>query len=298
MRGEGVAPGEGRGDVLLAGHRLLRAVDVAGLGEHLGAAQQRLARHAGPVGALPADQFALDEDGGQPAPHDDVGDVLPRRPGPDHDDVIVCSLTLHSLPRRSAPRSFLAAMLTPCPLSSILSMWSTGRHAGRRCPVRRRHGPVRRRRLPADRARRHRRRRDDGQLGHERVGRSAAGRRRPQRSRLPGGGARGGRRLRAHRAGRRSTRSSPPGSPRPGGRAPGTSSSRSRGRGRPAAARSRSTTASPRWTAGWTRLVEAGDHVLALLAVEDVPVLNPDASPLLRLRGRYVDESGRPSARP
>jgi flavin reductase (DIM6/NTAB) family NADH-FMN oxidoreductase RutF len=46
------------------------------------------------------------------------------------------------------------------------------------------------------------------------------------------------------------------------------------------------------------RLVEAGDHVLALLAVEGVPVLNPDASPLLRLRGRYVDESGRPSARP
>ncbi|MGY2084292.1 flavin reductase family protein [Blastococcus sp. SYSU DS0539] len=36
------------------------------------------------------------------------------------------------------------------------------------------------------------------------------------------------------------------------------------------------------------RLVEAGDHVLALLAVEDVPVLNPDARPLLRLRGRYL----------
>ena len=46
------------------------------------------------------------------------------------------------------------------------------------------------------------------------------------------------------------------------------------------------------------RLVEAGDHVLALLAVEDVRVLDPDASPLLRLRGRYVDDSGRPSARP
>ena len=45
------------------------------------------------------------------------------------------------------------------------------------------------------------------------------------------------------------------------------------------------------------RLVEAGDHVLALLAVEDVPVLNPHARPLLRLRGRYVDESGRPAAR-
>jgi flavin reductase (DIM6/NTAB) family NADH-FMN oxidoreductase RutF len=46
------------------------------------------------------------------------------------------------------------------------------------------------------------------------------------------------------------------------------------------------------------RLVEAGDHVVALLAVEDVPVLNPDARPLLRLRGRYVDESGAPLARP
>jgi flavin reductase (DIM6/NTAB) family NADH-FMN oxidoreductase RutF len=46
------------------------------------------------------------------------------------------------------------------------------------------------------------------------------------------------------------------------------------------------------------RLVPAGDHVLALLALEDVPVLNPDARPLLRLRGRYVDESGSPRTRP
>lgn len=45
------------------------------------------------------------------------------------------------------------------------------------------------------------------------------------------------------------------------------------------------------------RLVEAGDHVLALLAVDDVPVLNPGGAPLLRLRGRYVDESGNPAAR-
>ncbi|MGY1733892.1 flavin reductase family protein [Geodermatophilus sp. SYSU D01045] len=37
------------------------------------------------------------------------------------------------------------------------------------------------------------------------------------------------------------------------------------------------------------RLVPAGDHVLALLAVEDVPVLRDGATPLLRLRGRYVD---------
>ena len=46
------------------------------------------------------------------------------------------------------------------------------------------------------------------------------------------------------------------------------------------------------------RLVEAGDHVVALLEVVDVPVLTPAAPPLLRLRGRYADESGRPLTRP
>ncbi len=46
------------------------------------------------------------------------------------------------------------------------------------------------------------------------------------------------------------------------------------------------------------RLVPAGDHVLALLALEDVPVLDPGVAPLIRLRGKYVDESGRPPARP
>ncbi|MCU1614453.1 MAG: flavin reductase domain protein FMN-binding protein [Frankiales bacterium] len=40
------------------------------------------------------------------------------------------------------------------------------------------------------------------------------------------------------------------------------------------------------------RTVAAGDHVLALLRVEAVPVLNPSARPLLRLRGRFVDEDG------
>jgi hypothetical protein len=38
--------------------------------------------------------------------------------------------------------------------------------------------------------------------------------------------------------------------------------------------------------------------VLALLAVDDVPVLDPGARPLVRLRGRYVDQSGSPLARP
>jgi len=41
------------------------------------------------------------------------------------------------------------------------------------------------------------------------------------------------------------------------------------------------------------RVVEAGDHVLALLEVVGIPVLAGAATPpLLRLRGRYVDESG------
>jgi flavin reductase (DIM6/NTAB) family NADH-FMN oxidoreductase RutF len=40
------------------------------------------------------------------------------------------------------------------------------------------------------------------------------------------------------------------------------------------------------------RLIEAGDHVVALLEVTDVVAVDPAATPLLRLRGRYVDESG------
>jgi len=46
------------------------------------------------------------------------------------------------------------------------------------------------------------------------------------------------------------------------------------------------------------RFIEAGDHVLALLRVEEVLPGNPAAAPLLRLRGRYADEAGSPLARP
>jgi flavin reductase (DIM6/NTAB) family NADH-FMN oxidoreductase RutF len=46
------------------------------------------------------------------------------------------------------------------------------------------------------------------------------------------------------------------------------------------------------------RIVEAGDHVLALLTVEEVLGSKPTAPPLLRLRGRYVEENGRPAGRP
>ncbi len=45
------------------------------------------------------------------------------------------------------------------------------------------------------------------------------------------------------------------------------------------------------------QLVEAGDHVIAVLEVLAVPVLNADAVPLLRVRGRYTDPDGRPAGR-
>jgi len=45
-------------------------------------------------------------------------------------------------------------------------------------------------------------------------------------------------------------------------------------------------------------VTEAGDHVLVLLSVEAVPVLTPDADPLLRLRGRWTDGTGTALRRP
>jgi flavin reductase (DIM6/NTAB) family NADH-FMN oxidoreductase RutF len=45
------------------------------------------------------------------------------------------------------------------------------------------------------------------------------------------------------------------------------------------------------------RLIEAGDHVLALLEIEDVLGVDTAVPPLVRLRGRYVDETGRPPRR-
>ncbi|MGY1661402.1 flavin reductase family protein [Geodermatophilus sp. SYSU D00705] len=45
------------------------------------------------------------------------------------------------------------------------------------------------------------------------------------------------------------------------------------------------------------RLVDAGDHVLALLGVEEVLAGDAAAPPLLRHRGRYVDDSGAAAGR-
>jgi flavin reductase (DIM6/NTAB) family NADH-FMN oxidoreductase RutF len=44
-------------------------------------------------------------------------------------------------------------------------------------------------------------------------------------------------------------------------------------------------------------VVPAGDHVLALLRVEAIPVLG-DGDPLVRLRGRWTDGAGQPLRRP
>jgi flavin reductase (DIM6/NTAB) family NADH-FMN oxidoreductase RutF len=46
------------------------------------------------------------------------------------------------------------------------------------------------------------------------------------------------------------------------------------------------------------RPIQAGDHVLALLEIEHVLTVEQSAQPLVRLRGRYVDETGRPARRP
>jgi hypothetical protein len=95
VAGEVVAAGQGGRDVLLAGDRGVGTPDGAGRGQDLAAAQQRLARHAGPVGALTADQLALHEDRAQAAPDGDVGDVLPGRARAEHDDVVGLLLSGH-----------------------------------------------------------------------------------------------------------------------------------------------------------------------------------------------------------
>jgi flavin reductase (DIM6/NTAB) family NADH-FMN oxidoreductase RutF len=45
-------------------------------------------------------------------------------------------------------------------------------------------------------------------------------------------------------------------------------------------------------------VVEAGSHVVVLLAVEGVPVIAAEGDPLLRLRGRWADGAGAPLRRP
>jgi hypothetical protein len=84
VRDHEVPPGQRRGDVHLgAGGRF------PGLVHSLAGAQQGLRRDAGVVGALAADQLALDHRDPEPAVDQLAGAVLARRAGAEHDDVEV-----------------------------------------------------------------------------------------------------------------------------------------------------------------------------------------------------------------
>jgi hypothetical protein len=82
-----VAAGQRGGRVELAAGRLRGARDAPCLGERLAGPQERLGGHARPVGALAADQLALDEGDVQPALAQAPGGDLAGRPGAHHDDV-------------------------------------------------------------------------------------------------------------------------------------------------------------------------------------------------------------------
>ena len=72
MMGETVAAGQDCRDVQLTGDGLAGAADTTGRGEGVAWAQQRLARHAGPVRAVPADEISFDDDGRKAPPDDSV----------------------------------------------------------------------------------------------------------------------------------------------------------------------------------------------------------------------------------
>ena len=85
---------KGSAHVEPAGDGLLRPVDARDSFECLEGPQERLARHALPVGALASQQLGLDQDRAQTAPCAVVGDILPGRPAAqDHD---VADLRAHA----------------------------------------------------------------------------------------------------------------------------------------------------------------------------------------------------------
>ncbi len=102
-----VAPRQHRGDIELALGCLGRPGDAPRLCQRLGRAQQRLRRHAGPVGALAPDQLALDESDFQAGSAELSRGNLARRASSDDDDVhtALVHATLLALDCRSIERS-------------------------------------------------------------------------------------------------------------------------------------------------------------------------------------------------
>lgn len=88
VRGVLVAMGEDGGGVQRSLDGAAQAGDAAGVGAGDDGAQERLARHAGPVGALASDQFRLDHGGGQPGGPGPVRHVLTHRTRSDDHDVV------------------------------------------------------------------------------------------------------------------------------------------------------------------------------------------------------------------
>ena len=73
-----------------------QAAEVGGRRRDLDRHEERLAGHAGVVGALAPQELALNEDRGQVGALDGVlSDVLPRRPATDHNDIVGAGLLRH-----------------------------------------------------------------------------------------------------------------------------------------------------------------------------------------------------------
>ena len=84
-----VAPGQRRGDIDRAGHRLGGAGRLARRPQRLTGTEQGLGRDARPVVALAAQPLALDDGHPQAAAGERGRAVLARRPRAHHDDVVV-----------------------------------------------------------------------------------------------------------------------------------------------------------------------------------------------------------------
>ena len=103
-----IAPGERRTGVERPGDRFARAGDRAGGGERLPGPQQGLGRDAAPVGALPADELALDERDPQAAVGQRARADLAGRPAAEDDGVDVRAP--HAVRPRARSISFAAVM--------------------------------------------------------------------------------------------------------------------------------------------------------------------------------------------